>query len=69
MRFDDKGNLYVCRYGKGTVAILSSKGFLLKELFLKGENPTNITFSLDYKKCYITMADRGCIEVVNLESL
>lgn len=66
MRFHKNGNLYVCRYGKGTVAILSTGGVLLNEIILKGKKPSNITFSTDYNKCYITMADRGCVEVVSL---
>lgn len=66
MRFDNLGNLYVCRYGKGTVVVLSSSGEIVKEIELIGKNPSNITFSNDYKKCYVTMADRGNIEVVNL---
>ncbi|WP_323027749.1 SMP-30/gluconolactonase/LRE family protein [Gelidibacter japonicus] len=67
MRFDDSGNLYVCRYGKGTVAVLSSSGKLVREIELTGKNPSNITFSNDYQKCYVTMADRGNIEVVELQ--
>lgn len=66
MRFHKNGNLFVCRYGKGTVAILSPQGELLKEVKLTGKNPTNITFSPDYKKCYITVADRGCLEMIKL---
>ncbi len=66
MRCDEHGNIYVCRYGKGTIAVISPAGKLLKEIELKGKKPTNITFSNDYKKCYITIADRGCIEVVKL---
>lgn len=66
MRCDPNGNIYVCRYGKGTIAVLSPAGKLLKELKLKGEKPTNITFSNDYKKCYVTVADRGTIEVISL---
>ncbi|WP_296381677.1 SMP-30/gluconolactonase/LRE family protein [Winogradskyella sp.] len=66
MRCDENGNLYVCRYEKGTIAVISPEGVLLKEIKLKGKKPTNITFSNDYKKCYITIADRGCIEVVKL---
>jgi len=66
MRCDANGNLYVCRFEKGTIAILSPEGKLLKEIKLKGKKPTNITFSNDYKKCYVTIADRGCIEVVEL---
>lgn len=63
MRCHKNGNLYVCRYGKGTVAIISPDGKLLDEIELKGKKPTNITFSIDYEKCYITVADRGCIEM------
>ncbi|MGB1042991.1 MAG: SMP-30/gluconolactonase/LRE family protein [Tenacibaculum sp.] len=66
MRFNNQGNLFVCRYGKGTVAIISPEGKLLNEIQLKGKKPTNITFSNNYKQCYITIADRGCIEIVSL---
>ncbi|CAL2078457.1 Sugar lactone lactonase YvrE [Tenacibaculum sp. 190524A02b] len=66
MRCHTNGNLFVCRYGKGTVAIISPEGKLINEINLKGKKPSNITFSNNYKKCYITVADRGCIEMVNL---
>ena len=68
MRFHQNGNLFVCRYGKGIVVILSPKGVILEELKLKGKNPTNITFSPDYKIGYITVADRGCIELFDLSN-
>lgn len=67
MRCEPNGNLYVTRYGKGTVIILSPEGVLLSEIELKSKKPSNLTFSNDYKTIYITMADRGCIEVVNLQ--
>ena len=66
MRCTPNGNLYVTRYGKGTVIILSPKGKLLKEIELIGKKPSNLTFSNDYKKIYVTMADRGNIEVIDL---
>jgi len=66
MRCHKNGNLYVCRYGAGKVAVLSPQGKVVNEINLKGKNPTNITFSNDYKTCYITVSDRGCIEMVNL---
>lgn len=66
MRCDQSGNLYVCRYDKGTVVKLSPSGELLKEIELTGKKPSNLTFSNDYKKIYVTMADRGCIEVLDL---
>ncbi|WP_438424039.1 SMP-30/gluconolactonase/LRE family protein [Aquimarina macrocephali] len=64
MRCDSDGNLYICRYDKGTVVILSPKGKLLKEIKLNGSKPTNITFSNDFSTFYVTMADKGCIEIV-----
>lgn len=66
MRTDKKGVLYVCRYGKGTLALISSQGKLIREILLKGKKPSNLTFSNDYTKCFITLADRGTIEVVDL---
>ena len=63
MRCDTQGNLYLTRYGKGTVVIFSPEGTLLEEIQLKGQKPSNITFGgKARKRCYITMADRGCFE-------
>ncbi len=67
MRCDDRDNLYICRYGKGTIAVVSPNGILLREIKLKGMKPSNITFSNDYRRCYVTMADRGCLETVKLK--
>ncbi len=63
MRCDDKGNLYVTRYDKGTVVVLSPEGKIRNEIQLTGKKPSNITFGgEDGKTCYVTMADRGCFE-------
>ena len=63
MRCDAKGNLYITRYDKGTVLIVSPDKKILKEVLLKGKKPSNITFGgTDGKTCYVTMADRGCFE-------
>lgn len=63
MRTDHVGNLYVARYGKGTVAIVSPEGQLIEEILLKGQKPTNITFGgTDGKSCFVTCQDRGWIE-------
>jgi sugar lactone lactonase YvrE len=64
MRCDPAGNLYITRHGKGTVVKLSPNGNITAEYLLKGKLPTNITFSNDYKKAYVTLADRGCFEVI-----
>jgi len=63
MRCDASGNLYITRYDKGTVLIVSTDKKILKEVQLKGKKPSNITFGgADGKTCYVTMADRGCFE-------
>ncbi|MBT8264578.1 MAG: SMP-30/gluconolactonase/LRE family protein [Muriicola sp.] len=64
MRCDSQGNLYITRYDKGSVVIVSPKGQILKEVFLKGKKPSNIAFGgVDGKTCFVTLADRGCIEI------
>ncbi len=63
MRCDIKGNLYVCRYGAGKVVVLSPQANKIREIRLKGKNPTNITFGGKNKKqCFVTVSDRGAIE-------
>lgn len=63
MRCDNEGNLFVTRYGKGTIAIISPDGKPIDEIKLKGKKPTNIAFgSPDGKTCYVTCQDRGYIE-------
>ncbi len=65
MKVDDKGNLYIARYGKGTIDVLDSKGKLIKEIKLKGKYPTNIAFKgRDYSELYVTMQKRKCVEKV-----
>lgn len=64
MRCDKYGNLFVARHGKGTVVMLSKKGVLLDEYRLKGKLPSNLTFSNDFSKIFVTLADRGCFEVI-----
>lgn len=63
MRCDVKGNIYIARYDKGTVAVVSPEGNLLREYILTGKKPSNLTFGgPDGKTCYVTLADRGCLE-------
>ena len=63
MRCDVRGNLYVTRWGKGTVAKISPRGELLMEIELAGKNCTNLAFGgADGCLCYVTVADRGNVE-------
>lgn len=63
MRCDVDGNLYIARYGKGTVVVVSPQGQLLHEIQLAGQNPSNLEFGgPDGRTCYVTLADRGNIE-------
>lgn len=63
MKCDIKGNLYVTRYGKGTVVIISPGGQIIQEVVLKGKDVSNITFGgKDYKTCFVTLQDRKGME-------
>jgi gluconolactonase len=69
MRCDVGGNLYIARYGKGTVAKVSPKGELLKEITLLGKNPSNIAFGgPDGRTAYVTLQDHGNIESFRVEA-
>jgi len=55
MRCDVDGNLYISRYGKGTVAVLSPKGEVLREIDVLGESPSNLCFGgPDGRTVYVT---------------
>jgi len=69
MRCDVDGNLYIARHGKGTVAKVSPKGELLKEIPLMGKKPSNIAFGgPDGKTAYVTLQDHGNIETFRVET-
>lgn len=63
MRCDARGNLYVCRYDAGKIVVISPEAKIIREVQLKGQKPTNITFGgMDDDQCFVTLADRGCFE-------
>lgn len=69
MACDNKGNLYVTRHGKGTIAILSPQGKLLREVALKGKSCSNLVFGgKDGKTVYVTLQDRKGIEKFRSEN-
>jgi sugar lactone lactonase YvrE len=63
MKCDIHGNLYVARYGKGTVVVIHPKGLLYEEITLLGKKPTNLTFGgLEGTTVFVTMQEKGSIE-------
>lgn len=69
MRCDINGNLYIVRYGKGTVVKVSPKGKLLKEITLKGKNSSNIAFGgKDGCTAFVTIQDNGNIEIFRVDA-
>lgn len=69
MRCDIAGNLYITRWGKGTVAKVSPQGELLQEIQLTGSKCTNIAFGgPDGCTAYVTVADRGNVETFRVET-
>lgn len=55
MRVDVDGNLYITRYGKGTVVKLSPAGEVLKEIDVLGKQPSNLCFGgPDGRTVYVT---------------
>lgn len=60
MRCDVDGNLYIARWGKGTVAKISPQGKLLREIHVLGAKPTNVCFGgPDGRTCYVTEVEHG----------
>lgn len=63
MRCDVKGNIYIARFGKGTVAKISPQGTIVTEVSLTGKKPTNVAFGgKDGRTVYVTLMDMGNIE-------
>jgi len=60
MRCDVDGNLYVTRWGKGTVVRLSPKAQILREIDTLGAKPSNICFGgPDGRTAYVTEMEHG----------
>jgi gluconolactonase len=63
MKCDKEGNLYAARYGKGTIAVLSPAGEIIREVQLKGKNCSNLVFGgEDNKIIFVTLQDRKGME-------
>jgi sugar lactone lactonase YvrE len=63
MKCDRKGNLYIARYGKGTIAVLSPDGRQVREIQLTGKRCSNLVFGgKDGKTVFVTLQDRKGME-------
>lgn len=68
MRLDTAGNVFVARWSKGTVAMISPHGELLREISVSGQRCTNVAFGgPDGRTCYVTVADTGAIDAFRTE--
>ncbi len=68
MRCDQEGNLYITRHGKGTLAIISPAGELIKEIVFSGKKPSNIAFGgEDGRRIYVTLQDTKNMETALVE--
>lgn len=60
MRADVDGNLYITRYGKGTVVVVSPEGKIVREIGVLGARPSNLCFGgSDGRTCYVTEVEHG----------
>jgi signal peptidase len=68
LRTDIDGNIFVARITKGSVAMLSPDGALLREIVLKGREPTNLAFGgPDGRTVFVTQRQGGFIEAFQVE--
>lgn len=68
MRCDVRGNLYITRHGKGTVAKVSPAGKVLLEVPVGGKQPSNLAFGgEDGRTVYVTLQDTGNVEKFQVE--
>jgi sugar lactone lactonase YvrE len=62
-RTDVSGKLLIARIRKGTIAIMETDGTVLKEVRLKGKEPTNLAFGGgDGRTVFVTQRQGGFIE-------
>jgi len=63
MKCDRQGNLYVARYGKGVILVLSPQGKFVHEIQLNGKDCSNLVFGgKDGKTIFVTLQDRKGME-------
>ncbi len=62
MRCDADGNLYIARYGAGSIVKMTPEGEIQQEIKLPGARPSNVCFGgPDGCTVYVTMVDNACL--------
>jgi sugar lactone lactonase YvrE len=68
LRTDLDGRIFVTRPGNGTVAVLAPDGTLVREIPLRGKQPSNLTFGgPDGKTVFVTQVDGRFIEAFRVD--
>ncbi len=68
MHFGPKGNLFVCRYGKGEIAVFSTEAQKLRTISLEGKKCSNFVFGdPDGKTVFVTLQDKKGMEMFRIE--
>ena len=69
IRCDERGNVYMTMYGKGSIGIVSPEGKILRTIPLPAKNPSNIAFGgADGKTCFVTLHDRKNVAVFRTDT-
>ncbi len=68
MHFGPKGNLFVCRYGEGVIAVFSPQGEQIKSIPLKAKKCSNLVFGdPDGKTVFVTLQDKKGMEMFRIK--
>ena len=68
LRTDLDNRIFVARPSNGTVAVLAGDGTFVREIPLRGKNPTNLTFGgSDGKVVFVTQGDGRFIEAFRVD--
>jgi gluconolactonase len=67
MAFGDDGQLYVCVWGQGHVAVLDQQGNVIQRIGTAGLGPTNVAFGpAGEKRIYVTEDEFGNLEAFDV---
>ena len=68
MAFDKAGNLYICLFGQGHIAVVAPDGQINRSIVTRGACPTNLAFGpKGSHSIYVTEFKRGRIETFSVE--